>query len=368
MATQSQPAFGDQQQAPSSFGKKVKTYFGWNEAAPAEKSPRQQKVEKIYGFLEAAQLEPTPEAYRLGWEYHYGANQKLCLEIDAILEDRGTIPLGSVYELTEKHLNILDFSELTKLINSGSQVLRQGHKVISDNRGESRGYSTALKREIAQIEDLDTGNESLRNLLNLTDTMIKKSQEAERQLKEAESNVVNMRKKLDDANQKAETDQLTGLPNRWAFEAVLKDAVAQSKQYFEPLSVAFVDIDHFKVINDTHGHDVGDRVLKRVAETLDSMSDDQCHLARHGGEEFVILFADKTPQQAFEIVDSTRADLAGQTLTNRENDEPIGTVSFSAGIAALAGDGDPRAMLRRADAALYSAKESGRNQVIIDQS
>lgn len=365
MTTQSQPATGDPEQAASGLRKRFMQYFNWNGAEPEEKPLRLKKFEKLYDFLDSAQLEPTPEAYRLAWEYTYGANQKLCLAIDEIMDERGYLPLGDVYQLTEAHLNILDFSELTKLISNGTRVLRQGHKVIADNRGETRGYGKALEQEIEQLD----GNENhLKKLLNLTTVMIKKSQLAEQQLKEAEENVVAMRKKLDDATQKAETDQLTGLPNRWAFEDVLKEALVQSKQNFEPLTVAFIDIDHFKLINDAHGHDVGDRVLKRVAQALDSMSNKRCHIARHGGEEFVTLFIDKTPQQVFDIVDKTRAELAEQNFTNRETEEPIGTVTFSAGIAALGGDGDPRAMLRRADAALYLAKENGRNQVVIDES
>lgn len=368
MTAQSHGQFGNVPQSAPGLRKRVMALFGADGAKPEDKPVRLQKYEKVYAFLCDAQLEPTPEAYRLAWEYQFGANQKLCLAIDQLFEEHGHLPLSSVYSLTEEHLNVLDFSALNKLVSSGQTVLRQGHKVISENRDDNRGYSEALTEELEQIEQVDDGQGSLKKLLTLTDAMIKKSQEAERQLKEAESHVVQMRQKLDDATQKAETDQLTGLPNRWAFEDVLKNALAQSKQNFEPLTVAFIDIDHFKLINDNHGHEVGDRVLKRVAETLDGMSDHQCHLARHGGEEFVILFQDKTPQQVFDIVDGTRANLAKQELTNRDTEEPIGTVSFSAGVAALAGDGDPRSMLRRADTALYAAKESGRNQVVIDQS
>ncbi|MEM1132264.1 MAG: GGDEF domain-containing protein [Pseudomonadota bacterium] len=368
MTKHSHSQFDNAEPSAPGLGRRVIEYFGWKDAPPEEKPLRLKKLEAIYDFLDSAQLDPTPEAYRLAWEYLYGANQKLCMEIDALMEDRGTVPLGSVYELTAQHLNIFDFSELTKLINSGTQVLRQGHKVIADSRGDNRNYSKALKQEMEQIDQPAGSDNHLTRLFSLTNAMIKKSQDAERQLKEAESNVVKMRKKLDDATQKAETDQLTGLPNRWAFEDVLKEAVAQSKKNFEPLTVAFIDIDHFKVINDSYGHDVGDRVLKRVAGILNSMSDERCHLARHGGEEFVTLFSDKTPQQVFDIVDKTRDELASQNFTIRETEEQIGTVSFSAGIATLGSDGDPRAMLRRADAALYYAKENGRNQVVIDKS
>lgn len=327
-----------------------------------------QKIVEILAFLKTAELEPTPEAYKFAWEYKYGASLQFCLAVDEIIEGRGRVPVSSVRQLTETHLGVWDFSELSELVTGGKRALRNGHKIISDNRSDNRDYSHALEQEIGKIDQSQGSHSQLKALFNLTNTIVEKSQEAERQLKEAETQIAEMRKKLSDATQKAETDQLTGLPNRWAFEVHLKDALLRSKEAFEPLTVAFIDIDKFKLINDNHGHEAGDRVLKRVAQYLDGMSDGKCHVARHGGEEFVVLFLDKTSQQVFEIVDNVRSELSEHNFMNRDTNEAIGTVSFSAGIASLAGDGSPRLMLRRADTALYSAKKNGRNQVIIDQS
>ena len=340
--------------------------FNWRKREPEPKPLYNQKIVEISGFLNSVRLEPTPEAYRLAWEYKYGESLQFCLAVDEIIESHGHVPISSIKQLTETYLDVWNSAELSELVTSSTRALRNGHKIITDNRNENRDYSHALEQEVGKIDHSQGNQGQLKALINLTNTIVEKSQEAQRQLKEAENQVSEMRKKLDDATQKAETDQLTGLPNRWAFENCLKDALLRSKEAFEPLTVAFIDIDKFKLINDNHGHEAGDRVLKRVAQYLDGMSDNKCHLARHGGEEFVVLFLDKTSQQVFEIIDSVRSELAAHNFMNRETNEAIGTVSFSAGIASLAGAGDPRLMLRRADAALYSAKQSGRNQVVID--
>ena len=343
-------------------------FFNWIKREPKPKPLYNKKIVEVLDFLESAQLEPTPENYNFAWEYAYGASSQFCLAVDEIIDGHGRVTISSVEQLSEAYLDIWSSAKLSELISNGKRVLRNGHKIISDNRNENRDYSQALKQEVGKIDRTQGNQNQLTTLINLTNTIVKKSQEAERQLKEAETQIAEMRKKLNEVTQQAETDQLTGLPNRWAFEDYLKKALLRSKEAFVPLTVAFIDIDNFKLINDNHGHEAGDRILQRVAEYLDAMSDNKCHLARHGGEEFVVLFLDKPSRQVFEIIDNVRSELTEHNFMNRETNEEIGTVSFSAGIASLAGDGNPRLMLRRADAALYSAKENGRNQVVIDQS
>ncbi len=158
---------------------------------------------------------------------------------------------------------------------------------------------------------------------------------------------------------------MTGLPNRRAFETVLEREYRDARASFDPLTVAFCDIDHFKRINDTHGHDAGDRVIRLIAEMLATISDDNCHVARHGGEEFVMLFRGVSLSEAHKKLDGLREQMAERRLRNRETDEPLGQITFSAGIADVFDFPDPRAALKAADEALYAAKQGGRNQVII---
>lgn len=160
------------------------------------------------------------------------------------------------------------------------------------------------------------------------------------------------------------TDPLTGLLNRRAFF----DADAHVREASDPerhCALLFIDIDHFKRINDTHGHAAGDRVLKVVAETLSRISDARCHVARHGGEEFAILFRALSPQKAWHRLDHAREELAERRLVNRATDMAFGRITFSGGIAdvfAYANKGDA---LRAADDALYAAKQAGRNQILL---
>ena len=174
-----------------------------------------------------------------------------------------------------------------------------------------------------------------------------------------------LRRSLDDARKAAEEDQLTGLPNRRSFEARYMKEFAEAQAAGEHLCIAFCDIDFFKQVNDTHGHEAGDRVLRSVAGNLGRIADARCHVARHGGEEFVILLRGRTLQEAWEVLDDARSRQAERRLVNRANDVPFGKITFSGGVANVFAYPDPRAALRAADSALYQAKSEGRNRIAV---
>jgi diguanylate cyclase len=129
--------------------------------------------------------------------------------------------------------------------------------------------------------------------------------------------------------------------------------------------VAFCDIDHFKRVNDTHGHETGDRVLRAVAQKLAAISNDKCHVARHGGEEFAVVLRGYTLGEAQVVVNEARESLASKQLVNRATRLPIGLVTFSAGIAEISHFPDVKDLLKAADEALYRAKQEGRNRVLV---
>ncbi|MDQ2629361.1 MAG: sensor domain-containing diguanylate cyclase, partial [Actinomycetota bacterium] len=148
----------------------------------------------------------------------------------------------------------------------------------------------------------------------------------------------------------ARLDSLTGLPNRRALEEQLPQAMARARRSLSPLSVAILDIDHFKAYNDTHGHLAGDEVLRACARAWDSCLRGGDMIARFGGEEFLVLLPDTSAEEAAEIIERLRMNTPmGQTC--------------SAGLAVWDQAESIDDLLRRADEALYLAKASGRNQL-----
>jgi diguanylate cyclase (GGDEF)-like protein len=164
------------------------------------------------------------------------------------------------------------------------------------------------------------------------------------------------------AHSEATTDRLTGIPNRPAIIGALFTEVERSVRYRRPLSVAFADIDHFKAINDTHGHEAGDAVLKGVAASLRQHIRSTDRVGRYGGEEFMVLLPETSVEDAAILADKLRLIVAGEHHLLPDGGEV--SVTISLGVTGAAGDRlSVDALVREADAAMYSAKALGRDQV-----
>lgn len=224
-------------------------------------------------------------------------------------------------------------------------------------------YGDALESHVGKLETAANPADLFSDLAVYARAMLERSRKIEADLRHSEEESAALRHNLDCARRDAELDFLTGLPNRRAFEAVLETQVSEAKIAGEALCIALCDIDLFKNINDTHGHEAGDRIICVVGETLTNIAGSTCNVARHGGEEFVMLFRGEKPAEAMHKLDDAREKLANRKLVNRKTEQPFGKVSFSAGIADVFAYDDHRAALAAADEALYQAKEAGRNQI-----
>jgi diguanylate cyclase (GGDEF)-like protein len=165
----------------------------------------------------------------------------------------------------------------------------------------------------------------------------------------------------------ARTDALTGQYNRRAMEEIGTAAVAHARLERSPLAVVIADVDHFKQVNDAHGHAAGDRAIRAVAERLRAAMREGDALGRWGGEEFLAILPGATPAQAEAVAERMRLAVASQPI---EGDAPI-HATISLGVAVLAPDDaspEPWArLLRDADTAMYGAKAAGRNRTIVAQ-
>lgn len=234
----------------------------------------------------------------------------------------------------------------------------------SGARSAAGEYGVHLERHVLELKSAEDGDEPARALATLARQMAARAQAAEADLRASEREASRLRRRLNRARRDAERDHLTGLPNRRAFEFELHRQYTEAKAEGGRLCLAFCDVDHFKLVNDRHGHDTGDRILKLIAKALASISNNNCHVARHGGEEFVLLFRGQTLDQAIEKLDVARSDLARRRLVDRETEQAIGQVTFSAGVSDVMAHAGPEDALRAADEALLRAKDQGRNRVV----
>lgn len=155
----------------------------------------------------------------------------------------------------------------------------------------------------------------------------------------------------------ATTDKLTGINNRLRFEQLLEHELERGERYRRRLSLIMFDIDHFKIVNDTHGHEAGDHVLQELSRVVEEKLRSSDVFARWGGEEFMVLTPETDIQGATELAERLRSAIA-----EHDFGKP-GPISASFGVAACQNDDTVRSLARRADKALYRAKDKGRNRV-----
>lgn len=173
--------------------------------------------------------------------------------------------------------------------------------------------------------------------------------------------IAELRERVERLERVAATDHLTGAWNRAHFDRVIGAELTRSHACRQPLSLVLIDLDHFKTINDTHGHDAGDRVLREMVAVIASQIRGSDYLFRWGGEEFAVLLGG---------IGYRGAERAAQkicTTVARHEFVGVGSVTLSASVAEHLGDESPGSWFQRLDRGLYAAKRSGRNQVIVDR-
>ena len=331
---------------------------------PAKVDPkaRRRLLNNINAFLIEHDLEVNPVTLAAAHEACSGLNPAFARRIKRQDEAGQPVTQGWLEEVsaTDSSSENRSIENLASKLERGIEDLSHATKTARETTSE---YGDELERQVDHLNaSLDTTG-LIASLSDFAKEMLARSRMAEENLRASEQETAQLRKNLDRARKDAEVDYLTGLPNRRAFEEVLRVEYASAMETGRPLSVAYCDIDRFKVINDTHGHEAGDRVIRQVADNLSGLCGRDCYIARHGGEEFVLLFRGIAPAEALELLDSAREELASRRMINRRTDKPFGQVTFSGGIANVASYSDPREALAAADEALYRSKEGGRNQI-----
>lgn len=297
-----------------------------------------------------------------------GANRRLAQEF--VKRETRREPIDQRYLDTMMRLNPGThdrIAELERLMDKMEYSLMRFAQTARSAQDESSQHRGAIGRQIEEMEsDAAARSEQIRveRVIELSHSMLERLDMVERAMDRSQNETQQLRSSLAQARHEADVDHLTRLPNRRAFERRLKSATDEAKADGVPLSIAFCDVDHFKQVNDTHGHEAGDRILCAIADTLSAIANDECFIARHGGEEFVMLFYGLDKEDAWRELERVRRMMASKQLMNRETGKPFGKITFSGGIAEVTETDDPRSALERADAALYEAKQGGRNMII----
>jgi diguanylate cyclase len=326
-------------------------------------------MEQVFDFLARTGLDPIPDHYELAWYYLTCSSSTQRMMVESHMLEHGCIEPHNACELLDKIRTAISERQLRQMVEDARQTMTEAAALTDQSGRDAAEYGDALGEsvQLLAMSDEVSGAQSseLKKLQQLTGQMIERAAVAEAQLKARSKAISQLKSRLAQSQKQALSDPLTNLPNRRAFEICLKSAVEETGRAGFPLSVAFCDIDFFKRINDTHGHATGDRVIHHVGEILHRTASANVHVARHGGEEFALVFERKTASEASIVLDKVRSTLSAKNLVAKDTMRPIGEVTLSVGVAQLNSGESSTALLGRADQALYEAKNTGRDRICI---
>ena len=218
---------------------------------------------------------------------------------------------------------------------------------------ERQPAAAPLPREVRTlIERMDAATTEIRDEL----------QASRAEMGETRGELKSIRDQLNEAREAVQHDPLTGVLNRRGMDIVLPREVARARRVNAPLSVGMVDLDHFKHINDTFGHQAGDRVLVHMTELMRSVLRETDLIVRYGGEEFLVILPDTDMQGARLVLDRLQDIVVKSPVIHEGRRISVG---FSAGVAQFRDDDNGATLVLRADRALQSAKRGGRSQVVL---
>lgn len=312
-------------------------------------------------------LAPTPDNFELWYVYYSRLHPDVIRALDILAANKQRITDERCKELHQRFLGPSHSEE--KIRRAGEQLhtaIRDVSSVVSNVKNATSQYSGTLETVTGRLADVDRPEDLrtiVRSIVDDTEKMIEHNRSLEEQLDRSTKAMISLQRDLETIRREAMTDGLTGLSNRKAFDEEIKRIAHEADEAGKSFVLLMVDIDHFKSFNDNFGHQVGDQVLRLVARTLVEGVKGRDIAARYGGEEFAILLPETELRAGVAVGENLRKALFTKDIINRSTGEKLGRITMSVGVAEYCNGEILEDLIERADAALYTAKHNGRNQV-----
>lgn len=310
----------------------------------------------------------NPITYAVWYEYASGRNPSLQTDIENQVKRRQTISYEKMVTLFRKHLAENQMILAERKTRELQSVLGEltSHLVTSEDQINSQGTTLShFVHELSASTSLDDVTKIARQIEQETKAVVESGRFITERVKTTTNEIKNLRQELEGIKQDARTDMLTGLLNRRGFDEAVFDTMENRNG--NALSIVLFDIDYFKQINDTHGHLIGDNVLKLLSRLIQDHIKGKDIAARFGGEEFILLLPETRLTGAFALAEQIRTKLGSMRWMTKNSGKSIGTITISAGVAQFRTEEPIEKTIQRADNALYLAKNNGRNRCATEQ-
>jgi len=308
-----------------------------------------------------------PLSYALWYEHCAGLNPDLSRVLDQRLTGSQALTEEDVFRLYSQHIAARDLETFERLQSQLRSLLQNTAQSAASVGLKAAEFGRSLEdhaRILATPLEPDQVRQVAARMLEGTQRMQAVTTDLSAKLHASTAEVNALTESLQRAQSETLLDPLTGLKNRRGLERAVED-ILRDPAGFVGSAVLLADIDHFKVVNDTYGHVLGDKVIRAVAHVLRSSIKGRDVAARLGGEEFAIVLPQTSLLGAAALAEQIRLTVEQGRICRSDGEESIGQVTLSVGVAAAQPGDTLEALLERADAAMYTAKRAGRNRISV---
>lgn len=310
----------------------------------------------------------TPINYALVYYYILGDDLELNSRLDALFAN---IENWSDEEAKALFSQFISFSNRENdrhleecLLITVAQIIGLVVDIAGSAALSNESLTTSLEQLAASKDPKDILDVASK-IVAETRIFVIKTKQFEVSLQESTKEIQHLKGQLDNARKQATVDALTRLHNRRGFDETLANLLSTADSGSKNRAVLLLDIDHFKEVNDTHGHLVGDKVLVRIGQQLMKQMCGNDYLSRFGGEEFAILLLETPLAGAFKVAENLRKAISRLRWAQSKSGKDVGQITISIGIASIKPNESVDMLFGRCDEALYRAKSLGRNRSII---
>lgn len=308
----------------------------------------------------------NPLTFTVWYEYVSCINIRLSNDLDRRLKETPKLGDGAVRDLYQAHIAPANADQMMQ-IGQEMQRVMHGISESASHAGTQAGNFGAQLNELTQAlaaEPSASLESHVLRMLEGTAEMKQSVNALQSKVLAGQDEINRLRDDLERARKEMMLDPLTGLLNRKGFDEGLRAMLAQAPAAGSDHCLVILDIDHFKQINDNHGHLVGDKVIQGLSEVLKRTVTLPAHsVARYGGEEFAVVLPHTSRHDANALAETIRTRVKTMKFRKRDTQEVLLSVTVSGGVASFSDGDDEASLIARADAAMYASKRGGRDRV-----
>ncbi len=333
-----------------------------NHQSPDPFEQAQELAKRALALLLKAHIPPIPPHFAVGYAYFEGVPEEVHQVVQECLNKGEPLTEALLAALYERYILPDGYERFRSVRTDLERLLKALLKTLRQADANNQGFQQALETQIdalGRAEDTTSLQRIAQALLTAAQEARAHQQRLAQELEVARQELKKAHSELEQHRRAALIDPLTGLYNRRGLDDVLRELWPTTPQ----LTMLVADIDHFKKVNDTYGHLVGDVVIRNVAETLRRTIRGEDYAARYGGEEFVVLLPDTDLAGGMQVGENIRARVAKLRLVRKHDKLAIDAFTISIGVASRKPEDTPEDLFNRADEAVYLSKRAGRNRV-----